>query len=59
MEQDQDQLELARARIALYRQYFKEGVPSELVGPYMRELRSAEKELERLTGEQNKPPSTR
>ncbi len=59
MEQDQDQLELVRARIALYRQYFKEGVPSELVGRYMRELHSAQKELERLTGEKNQPPSTR
>lgn len=46
-----DETETLRRRIALYRHYLEEGVSADLASKYLRELCSAEQELERITGE--------
>ena len=50
--------EILRRRIALYRQYLRQGVASELATQYLREIIAAERELERISDDNKGPPSS-
>ncbi len=50
--------EILRRRITLYRDYLKQGVASELASQYLREIVAAERELDRMSADKKRSPSS-